>query len=629
MVTRRLLLALRFGLDLGVLSLAYWVGWLARFDGAIPLQYFKQAAFGWPYVVAAQLFGLWLFGVPRLSWRHVSLLDLKRVAAALGLVAAVMGALRLVGPSWSAAFPHARYLILPLGVIAFQLVFGVAGVLGLRILRRLYSQAPVPNVRERHPVLLVGAGAGGVALARELLNRDELGRWPVAFLDDDPLKQNEYVLGLPVVGPISSLAEHARELGIEEVLIAAPTLPGAKVREVHTLASRLAIPARTIPSLAEIVSGQVGISRIRDVSVEDLLRRPSVNLRDEGFVDLIRGRRVAITGAGGSIGSELVRQIAGAGPSDLILIERAENPLFYLLAGLRVVGGTRVAPYVADVCDPRRMGAIFAAERPQVVLHAAAHKHVPLMEAAPSEAVRNNLGGTRLIADLSLEHEADVFVLVSTDKAVNPSSVMGATKRAAERYAESRGRLGSATRFVTVRFGNVLGSNGSVVTVFREQIARGGPVTVTHADMVRYFMTIPEASRLILRAAALGRGEGAELFLLDMGEPVRILDLAQDMIRLSGLEPGQDVAIEFCGLRPGEKLFEELYSQDETVNPHPDAAQILVVAAQTEPLRADALEALLAAAESADQDATRARLHEVVPEWVEQAADSPQASGAD
>ncbi|MBL4845623.1 MAG: polysaccharide biosynthesis protein [Planctomycetes bacterium] len=607
---------LRVGIDLAALSAAYWLAWLARFDGELPFQILKHAGFGWGYLVGAQYFALWVLRVPRLSWRHVSLIDFKRISAALLSVALVLGLIRSLASPLRDAVPHARYIVVPYGVILINLVFAIGATLGVRILRRLSAEpsgALGPD-RPQTPILLVGAGAGGVLLARELLSRPELGRRPVAFLDDDPSKQGEVIMGLPVVGTLEDLVDQVRLLEAKEVLIATPTLPGDRVRTVHRLAAQIGVPAKTIPGLSEIVSGQVAVSRIRNVSVEDLLRREPIFLADENIGRLVGGKRVLITGAGGSIGSELVRQVAASSPSHLILVERAENPLFYLLRELVVAPETRLVPCVGDVTNAARLGQIFAEEKPEVVLHAAAHKHVPLMEASAAEAVRNNVGGTRLVADLSLEHGADVFLLVSTDKAVNPTSVMGASKRVAERYVDLLARDEGPTRFVSVRFGNVLGSNGSVVTIFRDQIAKGGPVTVTDPQMIRYFMTIPEASHLILQAAAIG--SGSQLFLLDMGEPVRIVDLAEDMIRLSGLEPGQDIAIEFTGVRPGEKLFEELHRGVEGITPHPTHPKILVVAAEGAALDLPALEALMSAAGSADEETVLELLSALVPEYT-------------
>ena len=607
--------ALRILIDLGALSAAYWLAYLARFDGQLPFQFVKHAAFGWAYIVGAQYFALWLLGVPRLSWRYVSLLDLKRILAGVGSICFGLALLRALKEPLTSAVPHARYVVVPYGVILINLVFAVTSILGVRILRRVLAEPGRPSgATPQVPILLVGAGAGGALLARELLSRPELGRRPIAFLDDDPAKRGEIVLGLPVVGGLEDLVDQVRLLGAQEVLLATPTLPGERVRVVHRLAAAVGVPAKTIPGLSEIVTGQVAVSRIRDVSVEDLLRRDPVRLGDAAIRRLVGGKRVLVTGAGGSIGSELVRQVAAASPSHLILVEQAENPLFYLLLDLASPPETRLVPCVADVVDAARMHQIFAREQPQVVLHAAAHKHVPLMEASASEAIRNNLGGTKQIADLALEHGAEVFVLVSTDKAVNPTSVMGASKRIAERYVEALARREGPTRFVAVRFGNVLGSNGSVVTIFRDQIARGGPVTVTDPAMKRYFMTIPEASHLILQAAAIG--SGSQLFLLDMGEPVKILDLAEDMIRLSGFEPGRDIPIEISGIRPGEKLYEELSRTSEGLEPHPDHPKILVVQAGGEAVDLAAIESILGAARAADDSAVIKALRQLVPEYT-------------
>jgi len=622
---------MRILIDLGALSVAYWLAYIARFDGQVPFQYLKHAAFGWAYVVGAQYFALWMLGVPRLSWRYVSLLDLKRILLGVGAISLGLALLRTLRSPLIEALPHARYVVVPYGVILINLVFSVTCILGVRILRRVLAEPLRPGrTTTQVPIILVGAGAGGALLARELLSRPELGRRPIAFLDDDPAKRGELVRGLPVVGGLEDLVEQVRLLEAKEVLLATPTLPGERVRVVHRLAAAVGVPAKTIPGLSEIVTGQVAVSRIRDVSVEDLLRRDPIRLGDAAIRRLVGGKRVLVTGAGGSIGSELVRQVAASSPSRLILVERAENPLFYLLADLVSPPETLVVPCVADVADAARMRQIFAREQPQVVLHAAAHKHVPLMEASASEAVRNNVGGTKQVADLALELGAEAFVLVSTDKAVNPTSVMGASKRIAERYVDALARREESTRFVAVRFGNVLGSNGSVVTIFREQIARGGPVTVTDPAMERFFMTIPEASHLILQAAAIG--SGSQLFLLDMGEPIKILDLAEDMIRLSGFEPGREIAIEISGIRPGEKLYEELSRGEEGLEAHPDHPKILVVEAGGEALDLSAIDSLLASARAADDSGVLRALREIVPEYTgspeQRVAEAPAPASA-
>ncbi|MGE0709441.1 MAG: polysaccharide biosynthesis protein [Planctomycetota bacterium] len=611
---RRLHLAARLSIDLAALSLALWVAWLVRLEGRLELQVFKRAVFVWPWVVGLQYACLSLFEVPRFAWSHVGLREARKIGEALGVALILLCGVRLGAGLLRGYVPHLVYLVIPYGVLLIDVVLATSLVLGVRVLRRVQVEEGRAQRAGAQgapsPVLLVGAGYAGALLVRELRSRGDLGRRPLGFLDDDPLKQGHLVEGVPVLGPLEALAEVVAGQGaVAEVLISAPSMPGERVRLVREGAQRLGLPVKTIPGLYEIVSGAASVGQLRDVAIEDLLRREPVRL-DVGSIEaLTRGAVVLVTGAGGSIGSELCRQVARFGARRLVLVERAENALFEVHAELRRTTSCELAPCLVDVTSPR-LAQVFAAERPQVVLHAAAHKHVPLMEGAPCEAVLNNLGGTANVARLAEEAGVEVFVLVSTDKAVRPSSIMGAAKRAAERWVSARAGGGAQTRFVTVRFGNVLGSSGSVVPIFRAQIARGGPVTVTDPEMTRYFMTIPEASQLILQAAALGtRGD---IFVLDMGQPVRILDLARDLIELSGFTAEQ-IPIVFSGRRPGEKLHEELHGAAEQVERLPEHAQILVVRQEgsTSEGVQGALEALLGLAQAGDDDAVRARLAEL------------------
>jgi len=412
-------------------------------------------------------------------------------------------------------------------------------------------------------VLIVGAGEAGTMLAREMLRHPEAGLLPVGFLDDDPAKQHQKIMGIPVLGPISSLPQVAASTHADEVLIAIPSAPGKVVRRVVELARQVGLRHRIVPGIYEILSGKVAISQIRNVDVEDLLRRDPVQLDTSEITDYLEGRVVLVTGAGGSIGSEIVRQVARFRPRRILLLGRGENSLYQIEREIeRTWPEMDWRTIVADVRDREKMQHVFTTYAPEVVFHAAAHKHVPMMEANPDEAIFNNVGGTKNVVELALEYGVERFVNISTDKAVNPTSVMGASKRVAEylvQWAAQRAKPGQA--FVSVRFGNVLGSRGSVIPLFKEQIAKGGPVTVTHQDMTRYFMTIPEAAQLVLQAGGLGNN-GA-VYVLDMGEPVRIADLVRDLIRLSGLEPGADIEIIYTGIRPGEKLFEELLTAEE------------------------------------------------------------------
>jgi len=449
-------------------------------------------------------------------------------------------------------------------------IFGFAGLLAIRVLRRFIYEVSEKrgfSLKKRRtrqkPALLVGAGRIGAALAKEMVGRADAELDIRGFVDDDRRKHGGSVNGIKVLGGTDDLARLIDELRIEEVVLAFGEAQGKDIRRVLDICRAIPVKAQIVPSLNEIVHGRVSVSRIRDVQIEDLLGREPVSLDDENLHDFLGDKVVMVTGAGGSIGSELVRQIANYAPRQILLVERAEYFLFRIDRELNIdFPEVNRVPLIADVGDAARLEEIFGEYKPEVVFHAAAHKHVPLMELNAAEAIKNNVFATRLLGETAGKFGVRDFVLISTDKAVNPTSVMGSTKRIAELVIQSLNR-NFDTNYMAVRFGNVLGSAGSVVPIFREQIARGGPVTVTDKKMTRYFMTIPEASQLVLQAGALGKG--GEIFILDMGEPVRILDLAEDMIRLSGLTPYEEIDIRFTGIRDGEKLFEELEIKGENL----------------------------------------------------------------
>jgi len=402
-----------------------------------------------------------------------------------------------------------------------------------------------------------------VLAAREIRGRGDMDVWIEGFVDDDAEKQGAKIQGKRVLGTTEDIPELCRELEIDHVIITIAQIPRKELRRIVGICEKVPIRTRIIPGLYEILDGRVGITRFRDIEIEDLLGRAPVQLEQEAVAPFLEDKTVLVTGAGGSIGAELSKQIAHFHPANLILVERAEFALFEIDRQLSSDWpGLNIVPLVADICDQVRMRRIFARWRPAVIFHSAAHKHVPLTEANPCEAVKANTLGTWVVGEIAGEHDCEAMVVVSTDKAVRPTSVMGATKRVAELAVQELDRR-NGTRYVAVRFGNVLGSTGSVIPIFRQQIEAGGPVTVTHPEMVRYFMTIPEAAQLVLQAGAMG--EGGEIFILDMGEPVRILDLARDMISLSGLEPDEDIEIKFTGMRPGEKLIEELETDAESI----------------------------------------------------------------
>ena len=425
----------------------------------------------------------------------------------------------------------------------------------LRLAREAFSSLPLEK-GGRKRVAIVGAGNAGESLAREIQRLYRFRYHLVGFFDDDPRKQGLWLHDVKVLGPIGSLGEFVSPHGIEEVIIAAPTASGETMRNIVDKCKSAGVHPRTVPGFDQLIDGRVTVSQIRDVAIEDLLGREPVELEEGLIRGFIHRKCVLVTGAGGSIGSELCRQIAGYWPRKLVLVEQSEPALFEVHRELeRSHADIVTVPVIADVTDDKRMERVFADHSPAVIFHAAAHKHVPMMEWNPGEALKNNVFGTRTVADLADRFGAEAFVLISTDKAVNPTSVMGASKRLCEMYVQAMSDH-SQTHFSAVRFGNVLGSAGSVVPIFKEQIARGGPVTVTDPEMKRYFMTIPEACQLVMEAAAMGAG--GEIFVLDMGEPVKIVDLARDLISFSGFRPGEDIQIEYTGLRPGEKLFEEI-----------------------------------------------------------------------
>lgn len=609
----RLVLTFRLLIDLGVLSVAFWLAYLFRFEFQLPPRVVAGMLLYWPGALAVQYAALVTFRVTRMSWRYLHMRDAVRVLAALAVPNAVVLALRVAG-----LLPMAPGGVIPLGVLAMNFVLAFLGLVGIRAGRRLWGEGQERKKRAsggvRHRVLLIGAGEAGVIVARELAHRPDIGLQPVGFIDDDPLKAHTMIAGVPVLGTTQEVGRIAEVKRVKRALITIANASGAQIRRITKLCRDAGLETKIIPGIYEIVGGRVNLSRLREVAIEDLLGREPVQLDEVTVSSSIRSRVVAVTGAGGSIGSELCRQICRFGPERLVLIERFENALFEIHRELTsTFPQVPIDPRIADVCDRDRMHELFEQTRPNIVFHAAAHKHVPMMEWNPGEAVKNNIGGTKTVAQLAHAFGVERFVLVSTDKAVNPTSVMGATKRVSEIYAHALAQR-SDTRFVIVRFGNVLGSAGSVVPIFREQIAKGGPVLITHPEMRRYFMTIPEASQLVLQAGAMG--QGGEIFILDMGEPVKILDLARDLITLSGLRPHEDIEIRFSGVRPGEKLFEELSTDGEHAErtKHPKVFTGRLKAHQLDAVEAN-VDALLALTKTAAGDQIRSALGEIVPEY--------------
>ena len=545
-----------FDAALSVIALAG--AYLIRFDGSPNGPYLHQLVLIAPLFLMLHLATNWRFGVYRRLWRYTGLTEVTELGLSISCtstIVMIMRALNMVGVEGNQ--------------LSYSIIFIEAGLafllfVGPRVLRRLETE----HRQRRHwrqPVrkraLLVGAGDAGQMVARELTQRRDVGVDLVGFVDDDPQKAKLRIGNLTIFGSTSELPRLVDELFIDQVILAMPSAPASEIRRIVDICRNAEVETRILPGLFELIDGRVSINQLREVSLEDLLGREPVDLDNASIAEYIEGRTVLVTGAGGSIGSELCRQIMKFQPQKLLVLGKGENSIFNITQELKSKPEpVKLVPIIADIRDQVRMVNIFEKHRPQVVFHAAAHKHVPLMEENTSEAITNNILGTRTVAELSDRYNVATFVLVSSDKAVNPTSVMGATKRVAELVIQDLARR-SKTKYVAVRFGNVLDSRGSVLPIWRSQIAAGGPVTITDPEMTRYFMLIPEAVQLITQAGALG--SGGEIFVLDMGKPVKILDLAHDLIKLSGLRPNEDIKIEVVGLRPGEKLYEELLTAEE------------------------------------------------------------------
>lgn len=593
-----------FAHDVVAASLAWMLAFWLRFNFEVPPEFERGAlqALFWQVPLFALLF--YLFGLYRGLWRFASISDLHHLVAAIGVGALLTTAIVVL---FSVAnIPRSVLLLHPL------LLATIMG--GSRFAYRSWKEHRLygPAKLRGQPVLVIGSGDAADSLLRDI---GRSGQWyAVAVLEDSPGKSGRQLRGLPIISPIDQIGVTAARLGAQHAIIAMPAARPGERRRAAELAAAAGLTVMTVPSYDDLLSGRLAVSNIRKVELEDLLGRESVKLDDDGLHGLLRGRVVLVTGAGGSIGSELCRQIARFEPARLVLLDSSEFALYTIDEELRGKFPELARQcWAADVRDGERVAEILAAEQPAVVFHAAAYKHVPLMEDVNAwQAVRTNALGTLTMARAAQLAGVDKFVLISTDKAVNPTNVMGATKSLAERLCRAVHADGG-TKFVTVRFGNVLGSNGSVIPKFREQIARGGPVTVTHPEIVRYFMTIPEAAQLVLQAGCMG--QGGEIFVLDMGEPVKIVDLARDMIRLSGFSD-DEIRIEFTGLRPGEKLYEELLADDETTlpTPHPKLRIARLSDALSADEHAELLDWLNAGVRSSDE--VKRGLRRFVPEYV-------------
>ncbi len=585
-----------------------------------------------PLTLAIKLTAFGLLGLYRDSWRYVGLRDLFSITKA-SHISIFLCVVAVYAAAWLRIYPppdgDMTYWV-PSSVFLLDWVLTIASISAARIGYRFYYEELRPlSVASQTRLLIVGAGDTADSILREIVRTSEDRYRVIGFLDDDASKQRARIRGIDVLGTTEQIRDVCQQHDVDEVLIALPSSPQKKIRHLIGLCQGMNLRFRTVPAVTDLIEGKVQVSQIRPVDIEDLLGRDPVTLDIEGIGDYIRDRVIMVTGAGGSIGSEMCRQIARFKPRRLLLAERMENALFEINRELERNFPELVrVPCIADIADKQRIRHILETQKPTAIFHAAAHKHVPMMEWNPGEAVKNNILGTQNLADAALEAGVAKFVMISTDKAVNPTSVMGCSKRVAEMYVQQlREHHPGSTEFVTVRFGNVLGSSGSVVPIFKEQIARGGPVTVTHPEMTRYFMTIPEASQLVLQAGAMG--QGGEIFLLDMGEPVKIVQLAMDLITLSGLRPNEDIEIQFSGIRPGEKLFEELSITGEDVarTAHPKIGIIKKRPEDFEHVCAG-IRTLASRMNAAAAEELRGLLQSIVPEYTPSVPDLPKPKHA-
>jgi FlaA1/EpsC-like NDP-sugar epimerase len=611
---------IQVALDLLLLLAAFVAAYLLRFDFRIPPGEVDNFLTQVPLVVLLQFVALTISGARASIWRYTDLAHVKSFLYAAFSSLVVVALLRLSLPesvqSWR----------VPLSVNLIDVLLAFGGAFAMRVVRRaeyertkkllqqkMHNSGNGKEKRKR-PVLLIGAGRAGLLAAKEIEARGDLDLEIKGFVDDDRSKLGRsVVMGQKVLGTTQDLAKFVRSLAIDHVVITIAHASRHQIHRIVKICDEIPVKVRIIPELYELIEGRVEISRIRDVQIEDLLGRDPVQLDTKAISEELAGKTVMVTGAGGSIGAELARQVQRFHPAKLLLVERAEFALFEIDHELRAANpDLAIVPLVADIGDESRMREIFNTYRPQVVIHAAAHKHVPLMESNSTEAIKNNVLNARFLAQMAGEFKAGVFLLISTDKAVRPTSIMGASKRAAELVVQELNR-DYETRFVAVRFGNVIGSAGSVIPIFREQIRTGGPITITDKRMKRYFMTIPEAAQLVLQASVLGNG--GEVFILHMGEPVRILDLAETLITLSGLKPYEDIQIQETGMRPGEKLYEELrFETEETVpTSHPKIFINKLATANSETVET-ALRVLARLVQERNEDELRRFLNDLLPE---------------
>jgi FlaA1/EpsC-like NDP-sugar epimerase len=599
-----------------IIAVSFYAAYEIRFDFQVPDPWPVQRLHMLQWIVPWKLLCLIMFGQFAGMLSYFRLPDVYRltfglVVAALPLLIERIGILGLE-------------VAVPRGVVLIDFVISLLAIGCFRVLIRAMRERTATTMQtgesttRQRRVAIIGAGDVGAMVVSDLLAKRGLGRRPVAIFDDNAAKWGLRIHGIPVLGKPESLMNRT-DLKLDEIIIAMPSALQKRLNELIALARELKLTAEIVPSLDELMSGRVKASRLRKVDIEDLLGRDPVKLDTEGIINLIRGKRVMVTGAGGSIGSELCRQILRCTPSRLILVEQSEVQLFPTEQQLiEDGGGATVVGEIGDILDEVRMEGLFTTYNPHLVFHAAAHKHVPLMERQPGEAIKNNALGTEALTRLARKHKVEKFTLISTDKAINPTSVMGTTKRVAELFVQSSQQCpDNETCFAAVRFGNVLGSSGSVVPIFRRQIDQGGPITVTHPDVTRYFMTIPEAVGLVLQCAL--QSQGGEIFVLDMGQPVKIVEMARQMIELSGFVPDVDIEIKFLGLRPGEKLFEELQHSGEDHQPtdHPRITRFVGQALSLDAMQTMAQEFKTAVVDQDETpDSLKSKLQKYVPEYT-------------
>jgi FlaA1/EpsC-like NDP-sugar epimerase len=607
------------GIDLFLLCLSYFLSYFIRFEGKIPaeeISNFKNTVW---LILLFKLLVFYNFNLYRGMWRYTGINDLINLIKATFVSSTVIILVILYLHRFQ-GYPRSVFVI-----DAFLTLFLIGGI---RLFIRLVHQTPASDLTSMarfaflqnrgeglKRLLIIGAGDAGEKILRELHSNSRLKYHVVGFSDDDPKKHGRQIHGVPVLGSIDLLSGLITEYEVDELLIAIASAARKEMRRIVDRCKETGLKFRIIPGIGELIDGRLTVKSIRDVAYEDLMGRGPVQLKTEEIGQYIKGKSILVTGAGGSIGSELCRQIGRFFPQNLILLDRTENNLYEIEMEMRRdFAYLQCSPVLGDVLNPSALNSSFLKYRPTVVFHAAAYKHVPMMEINPWEAISTNILGTRNLLGVAQEFEAERFVMVSTDKAVRPTNVMGASKRVAELLTQCHNRSSNPTRFMAVRFGNVIGSSGSVIPLFKKQIEMGGPVTVTHPEVTRYFMTIPEAAQLILQAGSIG--EGGEVFILDMGSPIKILDLARDLIRLSGFEPDEDIEIKFVGLRPGEKLYEELITEGEGIIPTTHEKILVLRKGPCDLKWLEAkIEELKVLANQQDSAGIKRTLKEIVPEY--------------